>query len=138
MAATSTVEIPFPEDDPESMTIVCRVLHMRNKDVPKRLDICQIRKIAIATDKYACMEAMTFVVRTWVHPYIETVKPSSLNSLLSSAYLFKDRHCFALVSKALVWHSPGYLKSDEEGGGAKSVDNILRKCNSQYQCFTVY
>lgn len=127
LSATSTVEIPFPEDDPIGMVTIAKVLHMRNNKVSQSLTPAQISVVASLTDKYACMEAMKFVQRIWMLPHMGTVDPESLSSLLSSAYLFKDDHTFALISTALVWCSIGSLERSADSS-VSPIDDTLRKC----------
>jgi hypothetical protein len=53
-AESKAHEIPFPDDDPESMLIVLRIAHLKFQDLPakKSLEALALHKLAVVCDKY--------------------------------------------------------------------------------------
>ena len=64
-ATTNAVEIPFPEDDPVAMVILCQILHLRNEEVPNDLTINQLLHVALLVDKYDCAKPVKPSAECW-------------------------------------------------------------------------
>jgi len=50
LASAGKVEIPLPDDDPEAMTLVCEIVHMKG-NIPLELNAQRIQAIAKLCDK---------------------------------------------------------------------------------------
>ena len=57
-SSTSTLEVALPDDDPESISLMCHILHTRNNSVPNYLKLSKILDLARVVDKYDCCEAL--------------------------------------------------------------------------------
>lgn len=60
------VEILLPDDDPEALTMICQVAHLRNDDVPGHINLPVLLQVARLADKYDCSEALRYVTRQWM------------------------------------------------------------------------
>lgn len=111
------VEVPLPEDDPESMLIILYVLHWRNSSVPVTLPSKQIRSIAILSDKYDLNIPMKLAVHQWLNQNPPVTDPKELWVLTNVAYAFQDEIAFATITSAFILHyarSYGTFGVDEE------------------------
>ncbi|KAK1822421.1 hypothetical protein LTR12_003180 [Friedmanniomyces endolithicus] len=57
LATSSTVEIPLPEDNPEHMSVLCNIFHMRNDRIVQ-LGLPFLANFVNTCDKYACALAV--------------------------------------------------------------------------------
>jgi hypothetical protein len=65
-AASSSVEIPLPDDDPDVMEAICLVLHMRNEDVSSYTTKNELITLVNHCDKYNILAAMRPVLNLWL------------------------------------------------------------------------
>ncbi|KAF5697377.1 hypothetical protein FGLOB1_12804 [Fusarium globosum] len=111
-------EIPLPEDNATAMEIICSVIHFQNDRIPQTLPASDVLAIAIAADKYDCMNALQFTSKAWLQEL--KAKPEDLMLLAAAAYLFRDAKAFREITAALVLnHQGSYLALS--GGNVGSV-----------------
>jgi hypothetical protein len=53
-------EISMPDDNVDALTIICRILHLRNDSIPDSLTPSKVLQIAIATDKFDYIMRLKF------------------------------------------------------------------------------
>ncbi|CVL08701.1 uncharacterized protein FMAN_06860 [Fusarium mangiferae] len=109
-------ELPLPEDNATAMEIICSVIHFQNDKIPQILPASDVLAVAIAADKYDCMNALQFASKAWLREL--KVKPEDLMLLAAAAYLFGDAKAFREITAALVLnHQGSYLSLSGENGG---------------------
>jgi hypothetical protein len=59
-------EISMPEDDAEALEILCNILHLQNSKVPRDLAPALVLRVAIAADKFECIESSKYMVDIWL------------------------------------------------------------------------
>ncbi|PYI24569.1 hypothetical protein BO99DRAFT_448220 [Aspergillus violaceofuscus CBS 115571] len=64
--ATGPMEIAAEGWDLEALLIVLQVLHCQNSQIPRKLSLETIAKIAVVADYYQCKEALGFFSQTWL------------------------------------------------------------------------
>lgn len=70
-------EIPLPEDDASALQTICAIIHHQNKLVPQTLTASDVLGIAIAADKYDCVDALKFASTNWLQPQNQDVNLSN-------------------------------------------------------------
>ncbi len=119
-------EIPLPEDDAETLSIIFNVLHGKNDIVPESLDGTQILRIAVAADKYDLIIPLRFAIQRWL-ACSGVSDPKELWLLMVASSWFDNAKGFADITHALIFHYAGsYSELAIEGG--LNPDALLRAC----------
>jgi len=128
----SSTTIPLPEDDPEAMETLLRVLHGSDSWTHYlKFDGGHILRVAIATDKYDCNVAMGPVARICLDTAAknEEIKTEELLDWLMAAYWLEDHQGFEELSLRLVMeHQGSYLtacKADNSNLDQETLFQIL-------------
>jgi hypothetical protein len=105
-----STEIDMPEGDAEVMEIMLNVIHGYNNTVHDSLDISQILRVVITTDKFDYKVALAFAIKVWLN-YANITNSSQLWRLLRAAYWFDNAKSFEGISLGLILHHQGsYLQ----------------------------
>ena len=91
-------EIPL-EDDPDSMKIICQVVHFQTTSLPRHLPACQVLQLAQTMDKYDLLEAMNLAFDKWLVPSKDI---HDLYMLMNAASLLKHEAGFQSVTRELL------------------------------------
>ncbi|KAH7363900.1 hypothetical protein BKA65DRAFT_446423 [Rhexocercosporidium sp. MPI-PUGE-AT-0058] len=112
--------IPLPDDDPDVMIILMNIIHGHSSEVPRRLDLSMLSKIAIAVNHRRMHEA----VGIWSETWIENLKrdeglpssytPDAVLSWLFIFWVFREAEGFRNMSGILVRESDGSLENEVE------------------------
>ncbi|KAF8458586.1 hypothetical protein BDZ91DRAFT_800255 [Kalaharituber pfeilii] len=54
--------LTLPEDDPESLIILCNILHFNNYNVPRAISVNSLARLCVLLDKYVC----TLAAASWI------------------------------------------------------------------------
>jgi hypothetical protein len=88
LAASSSVEIPTPDDDSAAMELISLVLH--HKDIPSEIDADSLCTVATCCDKYAVLIAMKPAINLWLDACLKTsMTDVTAIELLNLAFKFK-------------------------------------------------
>ncbi|KAK0118388.1 hypothetical protein ONS95_012677 [Cadophora gregata] len=60
------VEVLLPEDNADALNVICAVLHHQNNEVPETLAAGDVLRVAVAADKYDCVNALKFASGIWL------------------------------------------------------------------------
>ncbi|KKP06387.1 hypothetical protein THAR02_01535 [Trichoderma harzianum] len=93
-------EIPLPEDNAAAMKIICSVIHHQRSEVPRTLAADDVLAVAVAADKYDCVEALELASDRWLRPSGD--EAGNLMLLTAAAYLFQNAQAFKELTKALI------------------------------------
>ena len=108
-------EVSLEEDNPESLRIICNVIHHQNDNVPDKPPPEQVLEIAIETDKYDLTVAMRYAAAQWLERS-DTLSTIETGYLMASAFLFDDADRFATHTLELVLNHTGpYLQLLDDG-----------------------
>jgi hypothetical protein len=105
----SAVELDFPEDDAEALSIIFRVIHGRNESIHQTLTSEQVLSVAITADKYDCIVPLAFAIEHWFNPrnLAGLATPKQKWEMMTAAYwVCKDRS-FTDLSLALMLNYSG-------------------------------
>ncbi|KAE8844230.1 hypothetical protein HRS9122_05333 [Pyrenophora teres f. teres] len=70
LSSASPKKVALPDDDPESMTLFCKLVHMQTTELEYGISFDLLADLAIVCDKYRCTES----VRSWLQPELPTSK----------------------------------------------------------------
>lgn len=92
-------ELSLPEDDPEALTLLARLLHFQGPvlDDEQKKDIQGLIKFIILCDKYDCGKAVALYIGVW-----QKSCDASNPSQLVVAYLMDDAALFMSVSQYII------------------------------------
>jgi hypothetical protein len=80
LSATGKVEIPLSDDDPDAFTIILDIIHGRNRQVPREIDLELLSPISKLVDKYQMVEAVESFSNGWINA-IEKFLPAEYATL---------------------------------------------------------
>ncbi|KAH6674272.1 hypothetical protein B0J14DRAFT_653575 [Halenospora varia] len=120
-------EIELPDDDPAAFTIIVFILHHRNRQVPKKIELQTMGSLAIIVDKYQLLECMELYRDVWL-PDLNTQLPTSFDNTLlewlSIAWAFRLPEQFKHLTRVAQRGSLSNLASD--GQEVPIPDIVLR------------
>ncbi|PNP78640.1 hypothetical protein FNYG_07986 [Fusarium nygamai] len=103
----------LPDDNATAMEIICSVIHFQNDKIPQTLPASDVLAVALAADKYDCLNAIQLAQKAWLREL--KVKPEDLMLLAAAAYLIQNAQAFREITAALVLnHHGSYLDLAEE------------------------
>ena len=105
--------IDLPDDDPEAMVSLCKIVHFRadNSDIltgrPSPQLGVQLLKLAIVVDKYECIDSLGLasdaIFERFVHCEQEVRESMECTAnLTAAAYMLQKQLYFALFTRRLV------------------------------------
>lgn len=62
--------------------VMLRIIHCQSYDVPRKLTLEMLAKIAVLADYYDCREAIDLVVSTWINSLDETIPSTYSRNLI--------------------------------------------------------
>jgi hypothetical protein len=71
LSATGKVEIPLPDDDPSAFMIILDIIHGRNRQVPREIDLDLLSSISKLVDKYQMVEVVESFSNGWIDAVID-------------------------------------------------------------------
>ena len=106
-ASSGPKEIALPDDDPESMIILCKVIHHQGHLVDATLSPESLLNLAILSDKYDFLDTVRLQFKAWLSHNETTQETNILVHCIAAAYLFDDPVAFAKYTKDIVLHHVG-------------------------------
>ncbi|KAG5655665.1 hypothetical protein KAF25_009164 [Fusarium avenaceum] len=98
-------ELKLPDDDAAALKIMCSIIHHENEKVPRTLPAGDVLAVAVAADKYDCVNVLKFASETWLRT--SESEPENLMLLTAAAYLFRNAQAFSDITRALVLNYNG-------------------------------
>ncbi|KAF8247936.1 hypothetical protein K440DRAFT_661099 [Wilcoxina mikolae CBS 423.85] len=115
------VVVRLEDDDPTTMGVVLRVLHVRNYLVPRKMVLQDMVHIAVICDKYGFHEGLQVMADIWLESLkLDTASiAASPEDWLLISWVFGPEDIFTQVSKSLV------LRGLQSGNGMVFSDDNL-------------
>lgn len=95
-------EISFPDDDPDTLTILLNIAHLRFNMVPNSVGLKTLVNLAVLTDKYGAEGLLSPWLGVWMEPYITKYAPPGWEELLYVCWAFGYAETFGDLSSKLV------------------------------------
>ncbi|KAJ9618274.1 hypothetical protein H2203_009190 [Taxawa tesnikishii (nom. ined.)] len=85
-----------PRGSPESIGIICKVMHLKQSDLPESLPLVDFLEFARIADKYECAEALRYIALAWFQEVEQHQVGGTwlVSALIDAAYLLKLRKKF--------------------------------------------
>jgi len=87
VSAASPKKIALPDDDPKSIVLFCRLVHMQTKDLVHEPSFEELADLAIVCDKYHCTESMRSWLRVWITKKLASPKARNFEKLIFVTYV---------------------------------------------------
>jgi len=116
LPGNSPKEVSMPDDNADALTIICRILHLRNDSIPDSLTSSEILQIAIAADKFDCAMRLKFHVAQWLNPgNMQDIL--ELGRLSVASYILDNAWAFGQLTLAMIVRSKdSYIPLADEFG----------------------
>ncbi|KAF5647609.1 uncharacterized protein FTJAE_1665 [Fusarium tjaetaba] len=101
-------QISAEDWDAVALAIVLDAIHCRHHDIPTKIEIGLLARIATIVDYYQCREAMRFHYEAWAHHEAEHSWHYNANVLpLYVSWVFHDENEFQIVASSVLRRSTG-------------------------------
>jgi hypothetical protein len=101
--------------DPDAFLSVLRVLHLRNKQVQRTVDLEMLAKIAVIVDYYSCEDALSLFAEIWIAGLEDVPTPETYDRNLVLwmwvAWVFDVKDRFAHATAIAMWQSTESLRT---------------------------
>jgi len=103
LSVASPPQIELPEDDADSMWLMCRLLHHQVR-VKEEQTSTTLVKLAVLADKYDCLQSLGFLLKSSAEIGLKagSWEPKELVEILIVSYVLDDSSMFKEVSTSLV------------------------------------
>lgn len=100
------VQIVLFEDDKfETMTIIARIIHLQNDNVPVSMTFKQLYQVAVLCDKYDLKRCLGPWTNIWATPYLDCYARPGYEEWLFMSIVFRFDGLFKEVTRHLVINS---------------------------------
>ncbi|PYH75518.1 hypothetical protein BO82DRAFT_359969 [Aspergillus uvarum CBS 121591] len=127
-----SVEITADSWDVDALLIMLRIIHCQSRQIPRKLTLEMLAKVAVLTDYYNCREAVVFFADTWIDALDDFIPATySRNSILWLwvAWYFNLPAKFKEASSSAMSSSNGWI----DNIGLPIPDKIIRSMNDKRQ-----
>ena len=121
--------LPCPMDpsfDPDAFTIVMNVIHGRNRNVPRDVDLETLAKIAVITNFLQCYESMEVFSGIWIGALQSSLPDTCGRELvlwIMISSIFYNRNIFSSTTRTAILRSNGKIPDFD----LPIHENIVRK-----------
>lgn len=109
LGANGSANVKLPDDSAEGMSILCRIIHLQHRDVPKQLSMSSLLDTAKLADKYEMYLAIQPTAEGWIRSSLECTSPygpypadDDRQTLLAVAHFFRTKVGFDLVAPQII------------------------------------
>lgn len=102
LSPTPPKEISLPDDDPEPMTLPCKIVHFQTSDIPDKVDFIPLADFAFICDKYDCIDAVRFYAKTWTSQLVLSPDAPNFSKLLFVTYVLGLPKEFKQITRILL------------------------------------
>ena len=113
LSSSNPPKIYLPEDDPESVTMFCQIVHFREYHGQQPApSFDQLVNMAVFCDKYDAGTALNPWSEVWLQPQSGIKVPGGYQNVLALAYLLNNQEGFWTSSRSMMQ----YDKADRSEG----------------------
>ncbi|PVH77242.1 hypothetical protein DL98DRAFT_424052 [Cadophora sp. DSE1049] len=99
------------EDDGDALLVLMNIIHLKLRQIPKRLQFSVLLQVAVLCDKYLCVELVQPWLKTWTDNLELRSKYPMAEQVLYTHWVFGQEEEFEKVAKAMVLE----VKTNEDG-----------------------
>jgi hypothetical protein len=104
LSSASPKTIQLTDDNPECMTMLCKLIHLQNSDIPSKLELDALINFAILCDKYDCTDSVRPWSKIWVSHLLSNTENKLCEKLFSVSYMLDLPHEFMDAGERLIRH----------------------------------
>jgi len=104
LSSASPKTIQLTDDNPECMTMLCRIIHLKNSAIPSKLELDALIDFAILCDKYDCTDSVRPWSKIWVSHLLSNTENKLCEKLFSISYLLDLPDEFRDAGERLICH----------------------------------
>lgn len=104
LSSESPKTIQLTDDNPKYITMVCKLIHLQNSDIPDKLELDDLIDFAIFCDKYNCSDSVRPWSKIWVSNLLSDTKNKSWEKLISVSYTLDLPNEFMYACERLIHH----------------------------------
>lgn len=97
--------VSFEWDKFETMTIIARIIHFQNHEVPERLTFYQLFQAAVMCDKYDLRRCLGPWTNVWTKPYLDCYTRQGYEEWLFMSIVFQYGGLFKDLTRHLIINS---------------------------------
>ncbi|KAH7089842.1 hypothetical protein FB567DRAFT_310896 [Paraphoma chrysanthemicola] len=87
LSTTSPRAVPLPEDDQESMILICKIAHLQTAELPQQLSVDQLAVFATTCDKYQCGAAVQAWSQVWIAKLLSEEPAANFEQVVFATYV---------------------------------------------------
>jgi hypothetical protein len=104
LSSTSPKTIQLTDNNPKCMTMLCRIIHLKNSEIPSKLELDALIDFAILCDKYDCADSVRPWSKIWVSHLLSNTENKSCEKLFSVSYMLDLPDEFRATGERLIRH----------------------------------
>lgn len=129
LSMEGSVEIPVNVCKPDILLIILNLIHGRSRQVPRKLPLSQLTKIAVATDVFQCHEAIEVFSDIWIKglkPPASSPFSEETKMWMMIAWVFKSNDTLRLTESIAMQQGTGPFQTGNLPI-PKSIKGVLAK-----------
>ncbi len=111
LSAAAPKRIALPDDDAESMTVFCKLIHMQTANLNREPSFDELADIAILCDKYRCTESIRSWLQLWISQKLKYPKEPKFEKLIFITYVCDLPRDFEQVTLVLLRDTTKFLNN---------------------------
>jgi hypothetical protein len=128
LSRISPPTISLPDDDPKSMILICKISHMQNAHLPKKLDIATFADLALVCDKYDCVNVVRPWAMVWAAQLINNAEAPKFEKLVLATCLLDLPDEFFKVTQSIIRDRSELLNMTTAMGECELLPVSLYEC----------
>ena len=104
LSSASPKTIQLTDDDPKCMTMLCKLIHLQNSEIPTKLELDALIDFALLCDKYDCADSVRPWSKIWVSHLLSETENKLCEKLFSVSYMLDLPHEFMDAGERLIRH----------------------------------
>lgn len=114
--------VEFPEDDPDIMLIILKIIHFKFDDLPPLISFDWLVELAVFCDKYDTVSIVRPFIPNWTSHWTQFCLEPGYEHWLSVAWTFGCQEIFSTLAASLVL-STGSDNDDDDKNTIKASNN---------------
>jgi hypothetical protein len=102
LSSHSPREVPLPDDDMESILLICKITHMQIAELAEELSVAAFTTFAIMVDKYQCGKAVQAWSKVWSAAIFQHPPGDDFEKMILATYLLDVPYEFYKTTVILV------------------------------------
>lgn len=102
LSPASPRTVPLPDDDPESIIMICKIAHFQTSQLPVKITAMAVSKLALACNKYDCVDGVRSWAIIWIAALLEDPDAADFEKMILATHLLELPSEFSRISQRLV------------------------------------